>query len=452
MTPDGAECILKTGRYVRSVPRDERNDRGAARWRGGDIDGDGVAMVMRTVDPTGDYVAGHADFPDLLVTRELADAGPFYRIYPEGTIEHFDGFTVPAWSYLTDNPVDLNRQFPWSWAPHHEQIGSGPYPGSEVESRAVIAFAVAHPEIFAWLNLHCYGGVFIRPLGHGPDTKMDQEDLGLWKLLGAWAEADTGYPMVSGYEEFLYAPEAAIKGDLTDFAYEQRGAIAYAVELWDLFKRAGLKKPKKFVEYYANLGREEQAQLAVWDRDHNQSRVVRPWKKATHPQLGEVEVGGIDPRVGIWNPPYELLDEVCRGHTKHFLKVAALAPQVNVRRTRVEALGDGVSRIEVVVDNTGYLPTYVLSSAKKLDWNEPLYADASCQGCALVDPTASRVQIGHLEGWGRGVGTGANELAYQRSAGNRTAARGTWVVRGHGVVKVRIGSCRVGFVDATIEV
>lgn len=452
MSPDGAECVLQSGRFVRSVPRDERKDRGAARWRSGDVDGDGLAFVMRQQDPTGDYVAPIADHPDLLVTRELADAGPFWRIHPEGTIDHFDGFTIPTPSFVGDNPVDLNRNFPWSWAPTHEQLGAGAFPTSEPESRAVVEWAVAHPEIFVWLNLHCYGGVFIRPLGHGPDSKMDQDDLGLWKMLEQWAEADTGYPMVSGFEEFLYAPDSPLHGDLSDFAYNQRGAIAYVVELWDIFKRLELPRPKKFVDYYTHLGRAEMARLAAWDRDHNQGRVVRPWRPFEHPQLGPVEVGGIDPRVGLWNPPYELLAEVCAAQSACFLKVAALAPAVNVRSARAVALGEGVSRIEVVVDNTGYLPTYVLASAKKLDWNEPLYADATCDGCALVDGAAARVQLGHLDGWGRGVGTGANELAYQRSNGNGAAARGTWVVRGQGVVRVRAGSCRVGFVEVAIDV
>lgn len=452
MSPDGAECVLTTGRYVRSVPRDPRHERGAARWRSSDVDGDGQILVMRTVDPTGDYVAADPAHPDLLLARELTDRGPFYRVHPEGTIEHFDGFTVPAPSFVGDNPIDLNRNFPWSWAPTHEQIGAGAFPTSEPESRAVVEFAVAHPEIYAWLNLHCYGGVFIRPLGHGPDSKMDQDDLGLWRLLGAWAEADTGYPMVSGYEEFLYAPDAPLHGDLTDFAYNQRGTIAYVVELWDLFKRLDLPRPKKFVDYYTHLTRADLGKLAAWDEAHNHKRVVRPWKPVEHPQLGQVEVGGVDPRVGVWNPPYELLPEVCTAQSKHFLKVAALAPQLNVRLACAVALGDGLSRIEVVVDNTGYLPTYVLASAKKLEWNEPLYADATCDGCALVDGTAVRVGLGHLEGWGRGLGTGANELAYQRSAGNSAAARATWVVRGKGVVRVRAGSCRMGFVDAIVEV
>src|SRR5690349_12121452 len=51
MSPDGAECVLKTGRYVRSVPRDERVERGATRWRAGDVDGDGLTLVMRQLDP-----------------------------------------------------------------------------------------------------------------------------------------------------------------------------------------------------------------------------------------------------------------------------------------------------------------------------------------------------------------------------------------------------------------
>src|SRR5262245_19338205 len=55
MSPDGAEAVLKTGRYVRSVPRDGGAARGAARWITGDVDGDGLALVMRVVDPTGDY-------------------------------------------------------------------------------------------------------------------------------------------------------------------------------------------------------------------------------------------------------------------------------------------------------------------------------------------------------------------------------------------------------------
>src|SRR5579863_9429899 len=56
ISPDGAECVLKTGRSVRSVPRDARVDRGKPRWIPGDVDGDGLALAMRVKDPGGELV------------------------------------------------------------------------------------------------------------------------------------------------------------------------------------------------------------------------------------------------------------------------------------------------------------------------------------------------------------------------------------------------------------
>ena len=58
-------------------------------------------------------------------------------------------------------------------------------------------------------------------------------------------------------EEFLYEPDKPLHGDLTDYAYHQRGAVAYVVELWDLFKQAGLERKKRFVDNYTHLTRED---------------------------------------------------------------------------------------------------------------------------------------------------------------------------------------------------
>src|SRR5215510_995046 len=174
ITPDGAECVLRVGRSVRSVPRDPRVERGLPRWIPGDIDGDGQARAMRVRDPGGELVEAR-EFPGLLVERTIEDAGPFYKVYPEGVIEHFDGKHVPSPFFLGDNPIDLNRNFPWSWAPGHEQVGAGPFPMSEPEARGVVEFTSKHPEIFAWCDYHTFGGVLIRPLGHAADSKMDPE-------------------------------------------------------------------------------------------------------------------------------------------------------------------------------------------------------------------------------------------------------------------------------------
>ena len=264
MSPDGAEAVLKTGRYVRSSPIDARKHKGHAYWEAHDFDGDGNIGFMRQVSEDGELVTleGH---PDVMVPRAPEDPPPYYKLYPEGRIVNFDGRRVPDPYFLSDNQYDFNRNFPYTWAPEHEQEGAGDYPGSAPETRAILDFSVAHPNIFAWLNLHTFGGVLIRPLGDKPDDKMDQGDLAVYRQVEAWATQFTGYPTVSGFHEFLYVPEKPLKGDLTDYAYHQRGAIAYVIELWDLFTQIGVERKKPFVDVYSRLERKDYVALAKWD-------------------------------------------------------------------------------------------------------------------------------------------------------------------------------------------
>ncbi|MEO7733542.1 MAG: M14 family metallopeptidase [Kofleriaceae bacterium] len=451
ISPDGAECVLQVGRSVRSAPRDQRVERGQPRWIPCDVDGDGQARAMRVRDPGGELVEA-PQFPGLLVERTLADEGPFYKLYPEGVIEHFDGKRIPSPNFLGDNPIDLNRNFPWTWAPAHEQIGAGPFAASEPEARGIVEFATAHPEIFAWLDLHTFGGVVIRPLGHAADAKMDPEDLAVFRQLEAWMTEHTGYPTVSGYDEFLYEPDKPLRGDLSDYAYHQRGALAYVIELWDLFRRLGMERPPKFVQYYERVSRDDLIKLAWWDRDENEGRSFPPWRAFDHPQLGPVELGGIDPRVGIWNPPLHHLDQMCASQAHAFLHVAALAPRLRIGEVRRVPLPGGLTRVELQIVNDGYLGSYGMPSAKKLDFNEPVYAAARPERCELVDPGAAHQILGHLDGWGHGLHTGANLPAYPGTRGTTNAAWASYLVRGTGALELRIGACRAGFVTTRIVV
>jgi hypothetical protein len=303
---------------------------------------------------------------------------------------------------------------------------------------------MAHPNIFAWLNLHTFVGVGIRPLGDQPDHKMDQNDLAVFRQVEAWIKDHTGYPTVSGFHEFLYEPETPLKGDLTEFAYHQRGALAYVIELWDIFRQIGMEVKKPFVDHYAKMERRDFTALAKWDREHNQGRIFKGWTKVAHPQLGEVEVGGLDPFVGIWNPPYEKLDEVCRGNAAAFLRVASLVPRVSVREVKREKLAGGITSIELRIANRGYMGTFGISSAKKLPFSEPLRMTVEASGAKLVAPTEKVLEIGHLEGWGQGMFNGPTIFA-PHTRGNVHERFVTLVVEGSGSLKVRVGSVRVGF-------
>ena len=450
MSPDGAEAVLKSGRYVRSSPVDARCHKGHAYWEASDVDGDGTMGYMRKQSDDGE-LAVLPGFPNVMVPRLPEDPPPYYKLYPEGRIVNWDGRRIPDPYFLSDNQYDFNRNFPYQWAPEPEQEGAGDFPGSAPETRAVLEFTIKHPHIFTWLNLHTFGGVLIRPLGDKPDHKMDQGDLAVFRQVEAWMKEHTGYPTVSGFHEFLYAPETPLKGDLTEYAYHQRGCLAYVIELWDLFTQIGMKQQKPFVDVYTHLDRKDFESLAKFDRDVNQGRVFKAWRKAKHPQLGDVEVGGLDLRVGVSNPPYEKLAEVCEKQSAAFLRVASLLPRVTLEKVAMDRLGDKHTRIELRIANRGYLGTYGLSSAKKLPHAEPLRLTAECDGARLSAPSESVVEIGHLDGWGEGLYNGPTVFA-PWTRGSIHEKFVTLVAEGRGRVNVRVGSCRVGYRTLAIDV
>jgi hypothetical protein len=449
MSPDGAEHVLKSGRYVRSSPEDARQHKGHAHWRLRDMDGDGVVRMLRKRDPAGEVVEADAK-SGMLVPRRIEHTGPFYKVFPEGEIANFDGVNIPDPHFLGDNAVDFNRNFPWSWAPEGEQAGAGDFPGSAPETRAVMQFVTERPNLFAWLNLHTFGGVFIRPLGHSADDKMDQGDLAIFRQIEAWNKELTGYPTVSGYHEFLYEPEKPLRGDLSDYAYHQRGCIAYVCELWDLFKRIGMETKKPFVNNYTHMDEKDLLALAQWDAGENKGRIFQKWRPLTHPQLGEVEVGGVDTRVGLSNPPYELIDTLCRAHSAAFLRVAALVPRVDVALVRTEALGGDLTKVSLRVRNTGYLGTYGLPSAKALAISEPLRLTVAGEGVSVAAPAEAVVEVGHLDGWGQGLYASSLFLPWTRGSVSEKVV--TLVVKGKGALRVSVDSCRIGSVRTTVEV
>ena len=455
ISPDGAEEVLKRGRYVRSSPVDDRINQGHARWVSEDVDGDGHAGTMRKADPDGELVELRGDdgaplVPAVMVARLPEDDGPYYRLYPEGRIANFDGRTIPEPYFLSDNLYDFNRNFPYAWAPEPQQAGAGHYPGSAPETRAVLDFATRHPNIMVWLNLHTFGGVLIRPLGDKPDAKMNVGDLAIFEQVEAWITEHTGYATVSGFHEFLYEPDKPLHGDLSDYAYHQRGALAYVVELWDLFKQLGIERKKPFVDHYSKFTRKDMRALAAFDGQHNQGRIFGSWKKVQHPQLGEVEVNGFDPRVGIWNPPYERLAETCGTQSAAFLRVAALVPRVSVQVVKQERTGEH-TRIDIRVANHGYLGTYGVPSAKTLPHVEPLRLSARGEGVTLLAPALTVVEIGHLDGWGGGLYGGPSVFSpWTRGNGHERFV--TLVATGTGSVQVEDGSCRVGVQRLVVNV
>lgn len=449
MCPDGAERVLTRHHFVRSNWREARPGNHGPYWRHDDVDGDGLSLLMRVPDPTGDFVAS-AEVAGLMLPRRVEDEGPFYRVYPEGQIERWDGFTIPRPHFMSDSETDMNRNFASDWRPEPEQLGAGKFPGSEPESRAVMEFSSRRPNIFAWACMHTYGGVFIRPLNGLPDSKMDPFDQAVFRQLEQWGDEIVGYPTVSGFHEFTYEPDKPLYGELANFAYVERGAIGFVCELWDFFKAVGFEVKRPFIKNYeVRNARADIVKMAEWDRAENAGRMIGGWRPFDHPQLGPVEIGGYDPLIGVWNPPYERLAGICRDQARFFFRLAALAPRLRIRDAHIAELGGGLFEVSAVVENWGFLPTYFLGSARSRSYSDPVRAElVLSSGVALVSGDRE-CELGALMGWGGNDRSTSPMLARSTVEPGRRRVR--WVVKGAGSLTIRAACARVGEVTLRLS-
>jgi hypothetical protein len=159
INPDGAELSLQPPYYLwcgngRYLPGTDRH--GGLKTE--DVDGDGYVVSMRVPDPLGEWKKSSVD-DRLMVQREPGEeGGAYYRLYPEGLIDDYDGVHVRI-----DKPHDgnMNRNFPAGW--DAEEYGAGELPLSEPEAAAVARFILDHPNIAGMNSYHTHGGIILRP-------------------------------------------------------------------------------------------------------------------------------------------------------------------------------------------------------------------------------------------------------------------------------------------------
>lgn len=151
----------------------------------------------------------------------------------------------------------------------------------------------------------------------------------------------------------------------------------------------------------------------------------------------------------MWNPPPEALAGVCRKLSAFTFHLAALAPRVRAKTTVTTIEGE-TRRIVVEVENVGYLPTYVLGSARDRPWNDPLHAEIALEGALDLVTVAARQPVGHLAGWGTNERSTTPMLA--RSVGEWPRARAEWIVKGHGRALVRVSAARTGVIALAVDV
>src|ERR671921_1188642 len=442
LSPDGAERYLTTANTLRATPRPWPEPEEEPGLHPEDVDGDGDILQMRVEDENGEWRASDKD-GRLMVPRTPDEADPeatYYRLYREGTFKDYDGFARKIARPLYG--LDMNCQYPYHWQAENEQKGAGPYPLSEPESREEVDFLLGHKNVFGVHTYHTFCGAILRPYSNRPDDEMPEHDLAVFEALGERGTRITGYPNISVYHDFRYDPKKPITGAFDDWAYDSYGVFAFTIEFWSMAQAAGVEV-EDFIEFFRDPPEEASLKMLAWnDRELGGDGFVS-WRPFDHPQLGNVELGGWKTKFTAQNPPPQFLEAECEKLTRFALSHASTAPRLQTN-LKTEELSQGLRRIELIVENAGYLPTNVTTVATNKKLAKPVEARIELPPEASLVSGDREVELGHLAGRSALAGNRWKSPAFFEGLPSDYAGRTVWVVRGEGLVEVEVRGGRAG--------
>jgi hypothetical protein len=437
ISPDGVQAMFEGAPFIRSSLRPPKDGEVRAGLDPCDIDGDGAVRMMRWRDPAGTFVED-AEWAPFMRPRTLDDdPEDAFFVCDEGEFVNWDG--VKWTSAPREFGIDLNRNFPGEWKPFSMfGMNAGNYPLSEPESRAVVDTFAAHPHLGCALTMHTYTGcVLTQP--YRKDTPLSKGDIDLMEQLAKDVVEGTDYDVFKVYPDFMYDPDQSIVGVWADTISSVFGVPGYTVELWDPLGYAGLEldKPMEF------LMRPQPEQMRQFlqkfaEDDHN----IEPWRTYEHPQLGEVEIGGIEYLRTIRNPPPELLSDECMKAFKMAERARRALPEVR-SKVEVTKIGDGAHKIRLILENLGFLPTSGLTRGGQVGASPGVSARVELAEGMTTDDTVER-QLDHLDGWGNLRTGSARHPIYAGlpSRGHRQFVE--WTVWGNGRIELNWQAGRGG--------
>lgn len=397
---DGAEQFLTTADAVRSSETPYPPDHPDSTYDGletQDIDGDGLIGSMRIKDPAGPWKISESD-PRMMRPRSPDEyGGDYYFVHPEGLIRNWDGGKITLAPSRT--ALDFNRNFPADWKPEWVQTGSGSYPLSEPETRAVAAFLRSHPNIHGAQLHHTAAGMILRSSARYADEQIPKLDLRAFETIGAIGEATMGFPCLSPFHKNPYQPNEPSYGVESDWLYDHLGILSFMTELWGLAHRAGLSG-EEFLDFEERRTEEDDRLILRLFDEEAGGRGVTPWRSFEHPQLGAVELGGLEVKFGLLNPPGPLLERELERAVPFTIGAMGTAPRLHVIDSGTEAVAAGVHRVWLNIGNAGFLPTYGSERSRMTGPGGSLTAEISLPDGAVLLPVSAGAtqQLEHLAG------------------------------------------------------
>lgn len=455
--PDGSNMYLFTEQRNRSTVRPNDTDRDGLVDEDPeeDLNGDGIIYQMRkkAVTPEekekANYIIDPRDPKGRLMKRTFPGKGE-YLVYTEGIDNDGDG------SFNEDGVggLDLHRNYPENWRPNtggdltgrgYTQFGAGEYPLSEVETRSTALWVLSHPNISVVNSMDTRVPMHLRPPSTSKsEERMYPEDLAIYKEMDQLGLSYTAYPWAGDVYE-TYATRYKVNsmtgdplkpeplfGHGPDFGYFYYGGIWYGDELWN----NGAMKD------YDGDGIYDEYDGLMWDDEANGSKGFKVWTPFTHPQLGEVEIGGFHPKFFGQNGPPWQLEDWAKKQALFNLAMAKRLPQLNITDLNVQKVGDGEFEITLKWTNSGKLPV-ALEQAKLVKIVKEDRVSLSFDKELTQGYEEAKVQIINPELYDKTVYSGYTGVGEQKSATFRVRVKGNEAVKG----KIQLSSTRGGYFE-----
>jgi hypothetical protein len=392
LNPDGAKHFFAKPRLEQTTndqPTDDDHDGLVDEDGPDDLNGDGLITWMRVEDPEGEFILDPTEPRLMLKADRLKGERGAWRYLSEGRDNDGD----KKWNEDGIGGVNFNRNFPYGFK--FFAAGSGRHQVSELETRALADFIVAHPNIGIAFTFGAADNLLQTPKSETPKrppAALHEEDVAWYRELGkAWRDGLGLKKELTGSTE---------SGTFSDWMYFHRGRLSLAARAWsptvqlELAKAAKAKdeKPKDDAAKKENDAKadkpdtekekkpaekgkepdtrnEEERAFLKWI-DENAKESFVPWKAYEHPDFPgkKVEIGGYAPFAKT-NPPEKLLGDLAAKHGKFLTDLAGKLPRIGIRKAEAKHLGESVYDVTVQLENTGYLPTALAQGGLTRDVN-----------------------------------------------------------------------------------
>lgn len=332
----------------------------------------GTEVCLYVIDK---LVSGYAADPEI---KNLVDANVFYicpLVYP-------DAAAGPGTAPSAAAPAGGNGNYPegW-WKDDNTPGGTGAYPSSSPEARALLEFFTNHTNILMVQSFHTHGGVTLRPFARWPESRVDPRDAAVFdRVLGKKYLELVGEPVPASWTAPIGQGGGA--GDRQSAATAGQPAAG---------RRGGAGGAPPPAD---QPGRRVSAvdQPAAWRTGFNHDRQV-PGGFGVFADWAYGQFGAYAVSTQAWDPqgqakaaPGEALAAVCETHWQFEKYKATLLPHVEIaeasakvlytanQATRASAAQEGdsvavrkagvpgkykVVQITATIANSGALPTQV---------------------------------------------------------------------------------------------